>query len=110
MVGRSILRRDRKESRAKNRPSTSERHLGHCMCSTHKATRGARRLACLRRVCYKFVAEFWLTTTCLSSTFLLAKLTASSCTTVQVWAERPPTCSVSTTTPDKTRRDRKSVV
>ena len=35
---------------------------------------------------------------CLSSTFPHAKSTASSCTTVPVWAERPPICNGCTTT------------
>src|SRR5258708_40183981 len=43
-------------------------------------------------------------TKCLSSIFLRAKLTASWCTTVQVWAERLPTCSGSTTTRGKIKK------
>src|SRR6266446_5887752 len=98
------VRRYRTEAWAENRTWSSGRNRGHCRCGSSKVTRGVGRLACLRRVCYKFVAEFWLTTKCLSSIFLLAKLTASSCITVQVWAEKPPTCSGFTTTPDRTRR------
>jgi hypothetical protein len=36
-------------------------------------TAGPGVLVCVGRVCYKFVAEIWLTTTCLSSIFLRAK-------------------------------------
>src|SRR6266446_1641941 len=71
-----------------------------------QVTDGGEKLACLHCVCYKFVAEFGLTTKCLSSIFLRAKSTASWCTTVQVWAERPPTCSGSTTTRGKIRKAR----
>src|SRR6266849_1725425 len=98
------VRRYRTEAWAENRTWSSGRNRGHCRCGTSKVTRGAGRLACLRRVCYKFVAEFGLTTTCRSSSFLRAKLTASSCITVQVWAEKPRTCNGFTTTRGKTRR------
>src|SRR5207245_6646087 len=71
-----------------------------------QVTDGGERLACLHCVCYKSVAKFGLTTKCLSSIFLRAKLIASLCTTVQVWAERPPTCSGSMTIRGRIRRAR----
>src|SRR5205823_14138516 len=50
VAGRSA-RRYRTAPCAKNRAWSSGRNRGHCMCSTRKATHGAGRLACLRRVC-----------------------------------------------------------
>ncbi len=43
--------------RAKNRAWSSGQNRGNCMCSLTEVTRGAGKLACLHRVCYKFVAN-----------------------------------------------------
>jgi len=82
-------RRYRTEAWLKNR-AWSSGGIADTVGAVHeKRQRGAGGVACLRRVCYKFVAAFWLTTKCLSSIFLRAKSTASWCITVQVWAEKP---------------------
>ena len=73
----------------------------------HATSDTVERVACLLRVCYKFLTSSGLgpaNDKCLSSIFLRAKLTASWCTTVPVWAERPRTCNGSTTTLAKTKK------
>ncbi len=56
-----------------NKAWSSGGNRGNCMYGIQQVTAGGHRLACLHRVCYKFVAELGLTTKCLSSIFLRAK-------------------------------------
>src|SRR5579862_2018651 len=76
-----------------------------CPSDAWRATGAGLRIGLISCVCYKRGPGL-SGQLCLLSIFLLAKLTASWCTTAQVWAEKPPTCSGSTTTPARRKRAR----